>query len=156
MVSADYFYPDWECLVDFFSHLWLKNCCDRQPGLNSQTLYLSSQSGTSSHGDYTIDSLVDYGQINKSNTKKSEVFHAFFHSHNQLNFPSINNSELFLFLIGKDITGFPAVPLRRSPLSHHRHRGSSDPGLVRAMHFLIAIKIIWCSINSINVLSTLW
>jgi len=47
MVAADYFYPDWGCLVDFFCNLGLKNCWRGQQGIEPTTLDLSSQSGTS-------------------------------------------------------------------------------------------------------------
>jgi len=42
MVTTDYYYPDWGCLVDFFCNLGLKNCC---PGIEHTTLEPSSQSG---------------------------------------------------------------------------------------------------------------
>jgi len=45
MVTADYHYPDWGCLVDIFFNPGLKNCWHGRPGIEFTTLYLSSQSG---------------------------------------------------------------------------------------------------------------
>jgi len=47
MATADYYYPDWECLVDFFCNLGLKNCWQGLLGIEptTTTLDLSSQSG---------------------------------------------------------------------------------------------------------------
>jgi len=47
MATADYYYPDWECLVDFFCNPGLQNCWHGQPGIEptTTTLYISSQSG---------------------------------------------------------------------------------------------------------------
>jgi len=47
MATADYYYPDWECLVDFFCNPGLKNCWHGWPGIEptTTTLDLSSQSG---------------------------------------------------------------------------------------------------------------
>jgi len=47
MATADYHYPDWECLADFFSNPGLKNCWHGWPGIEptTTTLDLSSQSG---------------------------------------------------------------------------------------------------------------
>jgi len=45
MATADYYYPDWECLVDFFCNPGLKNCWHGWPGIEPPTLDLSSQSG---------------------------------------------------------------------------------------------------------------
>jgi len=46
MATADYYYPDWECLVDFFCNPELKNCWHGWPGIEptTTTLDLSSQS----------------------------------------------------------------------------------------------------------------
>jgi len=47
MAAADYYYPDWECLVDFFCNPGLKNCWHGWLGIEptTATLDLSSQSG---------------------------------------------------------------------------------------------------------------
>jgi len=45
MVTADYYYPDWGCLVDFFCFSGLKSCWHRRLGIEPVTLDLSSQSG---------------------------------------------------------------------------------------------------------------
>jgi len=44
-VTADYYYPDWGCLADFFCDSSLKNCWFGWPGIEPTTLDLSSQSG---------------------------------------------------------------------------------------------------------------
>jgi len=44
MVAADYYYPDWECLVDWFCNPVLKNCWHGRPGIELTTLDLCSQS----------------------------------------------------------------------------------------------------------------
>jgi len=43
MVTADYYYPDLECLVDFFCNPGLKNCWHGQLGIEPTTLDLCSQ-----------------------------------------------------------------------------------------------------------------
>jgi len=45
MVTADYYYPYWECLVDFFRNPGLKSCWHGQPGIEPIPLDPSSQSG---------------------------------------------------------------------------------------------------------------
>jgi len=45
VVTADYYYPDWECLVDFFFNPRLKNCWHGRPEIEPTTLDLSSQPG---------------------------------------------------------------------------------------------------------------
>jgi len=47
MVTADYYYPDWECLVDFLCNPGLKNCWHGQPGIEPTTLDLSQVPMTS-------------------------------------------------------------------------------------------------------------
>jgi len=42
MITADYYYPDWECLVDFFGNPGLKNCWHGWPGIKPTTLDHSS------------------------------------------------------------------------------------------------------------------
>jgi len=40
MATADYYYPDWECLVDFFCNSGLKNCWHGWPGIEPTTTTL--------------------------------------------------------------------------------------------------------------------
>jgi len=56
MVTADYYYPACESLVDFFCNLGLKNCWHGQPGIEPTTLDLSSQSGRA--GTYDLSATA--------------------------------------------------------------------------------------------------
>jgi len=58
MATADYYYPDWECLVDFFCNPGLKNCWHGWPGIEPTTITLdiSSQSGAY---DLSATAIVD-------------------------------------------------------------------------------------------------
>jgi len=44
MITADYYYPDWVCLVDFFCNVGLKNCWQKLLRIEFKTLDISSQS----------------------------------------------------------------------------------------------------------------
>jgi len=45
MVTADYYYPDCECVVDFFCNPRFKNCWHGRPGIEPKTLDPDSQPG---------------------------------------------------------------------------------------------------------------